>query len=104
MTFEERFFAKVRRGEGCWEWTACTTNGYGLFWVDGANRRAHRVSCACSTVATTDRASGRITCSWGPTQITRLTQWRRAGFRSGSWSRSTGAKAAPVESVMAWLG
>lgn len=29
---------------GCFEWQGARTNGYGLLWVNGANRRAHRIS------------------------------------------------------------
>lgn len=47
MDFEERFWKKVDRGDPneCWEWQAATdTNGYGLFYADGQQRGAHRVS------------------------------------------------------------
>lgn len=41
MTIEERFWAKVQRGGGCWLWTGATAaTGYGMF--DG--RTAHRTS------------------------------------------------------------
>src|SRR4051812_22249368 len=31
-TDEERFWSKVRKGDGCWEWTAALSHkGYGLF-------------------------------------------------------------------------
>lgn len=40
-----RFWSKVQRLEsGCWEWTACRRNGYGLLKVAGAHRNAHRVA------------------------------------------------------------
>ena len=42
---EERFWAKVARGAGCWEWTqGLFTDGYGKFRLAGKSRRAHRVS------------------------------------------------------------
>lgn len=44
---EARFWEKVCRPAGpdeCWIWTAATTNGYGVFCVDGRNQRAHRVA------------------------------------------------------------
>ena len=42
---EQRFWVKVKKTPGCWEWTAATTsNGYGQFSVDGRYRRAHRVA------------------------------------------------------------
>lgn len=48
-TLEERFWAKVAKGEGCWEWTAGKTQGgYGYIrggtGGPGASLRAHRVS------------------------------------------------------------
>ena len=44
MTIEQRFWAKVRKTESCWLWTArCSDEGYGYFWTDKL-RTAHRVS------------------------------------------------------------
>ena len=46
-----RFWDKVkRRGpDKCWNWTGANTgNGYGQFWWNGRNQRAHRVSYALS--------------------------------------------------------
>ena len=44
MTVAERFWVKVARGDGCWEWTGSRDDrGYGRFRLDGRNRRAHRV-------------------------------------------------------------
>lgn len=41
----ERFWVKVDKTEGCWNWTANTsTKGYGQFWVNGKLNQAHRVS------------------------------------------------------------
>lgn len=44
----DRFWAKVRKSDGCWEWTAAIfqTRGYGQFQLDGKPHRAHRVSFA----------------------------------------------------------
>jgi len=41
--FNEKF---VKRGEDeCWEWTACKDDdGYGLMWLNGNNKRAHRIA------------------------------------------------------------
>lgn len=45
-----RFMSKVRvLPNGCWEWSGTLTSygtgaGYGLFWLEGKNRPAHRVS------------------------------------------------------------
>ncbi|RLE28292.1 MAG: hypothetical protein DRJ65_00255 [Acidobacteria bacterium] len=42
---EDRFFAKVKKGPGCWIWAAgCFVNGYGCFKVQGESYGAHRVS------------------------------------------------------------
>ncbi len=39
----ERFWSKVKRREGCWEWTATiTAKGYGHFSVAGRMALAHR--------------------------------------------------------------
>jgi len=41
----ERFFAKVNKTDGCWEWTAGKDSwGYGSFWWQGRNVGAHRWS------------------------------------------------------------
>jgi len=42
----ERFWAKVpnRPLVGCWVWRGARLKGYGLFWLAGASRRAHRVA------------------------------------------------------------
>jgi hypothetical protein len=45
---ERRFWGKVERTggtNGCWTYNgACNRGGYGLFWLDGGQRLAHRVS------------------------------------------------------------
>ena len=44
MTPAERFWAKVgpiRYGE-CWQWTAFTNKGYGVFWNGTRHMQAHR--------------------------------------------------------------
>lgn len=39
----ERIWSKVRKTEGCWEWTASKNpGGYGHFTVNGKTRNAHR--------------------------------------------------------------
>lgn len=41
----ERFWSKVEKTEGCWNWLGnITPIGYGGFFLDGKNRRAHRVA------------------------------------------------------------
>lgn len=43
--YAERFFAKVRKTPGCWEWKAgYFDKGYGAFRLGGKLRKAHRVS------------------------------------------------------------
>lgn len=38
----ERFWNKVKRGPGCWEWTATTSGGgYGYYSLNGKDHRAH---------------------------------------------------------------
>jgi hypothetical protein len=47
MTLRARFFSKVTNisdHNACWEWAAFRVNGYGRFWMDGANIYAHRAS------------------------------------------------------------
>lgn len=40
-----RFWSKVSKGDGCWEWlSAKTTKGYGMFWFGGKSLLAHRVA------------------------------------------------------------
>lgn len=45
-TDAERFWEKVNKTAGCWEWSAARTTGYGVFRIDGRNTLAHRVSFA----------------------------------------------------------
>ena len=44
-----RFWSKVKKADGCWEWQAGTnTYGYGTFNLNKKTRSAHRVSWAIS--------------------------------------------------------
>jgi hypothetical protein len=45
-TAKARFWAKVKKSEGCWEWTAATNGrGYGQFYVGNGRRTSpHRYS------------------------------------------------------------
>ena len=44
-TIEERFWEKVNKTDGCWEWTAHKLfNGYGRFSIRGATDYSHRVA------------------------------------------------------------
>lgn len=41
----KRFWKYVRKSDGCWLWTGSKfRTGYGQFWCNGTNARAHRVS------------------------------------------------------------
>lgn len=41
----DRFWRKVRKGRGCWEWISCKgEKGYGSFGVGHKTKRAHRFS------------------------------------------------------------
>lgn len=45
MQIENRFWAKVNKGPGCWEWTANrSSEGYGQFSIGGRLNAAHRVA------------------------------------------------------------
>ena len=46
VTLAERFWAKVDKTDGCWNWKGQTNElGYGLVWLDGkGNNRAHRIA------------------------------------------------------------
>lgn len=45
VPLEERFWSKVEKTEGCWNWTAGKTHdGYGTIQAYGKVRRAHRLS------------------------------------------------------------
>lgn len=41
----DRFWEKVAKGDGCWDWQGGINNvGYGVIWRDGRMHGAHRVS------------------------------------------------------------
>ena len=40
----ERFWSRVRRGPGCWEWTRGKSGGYGTIRIGGKDWKAHRFS------------------------------------------------------------
>ncbi len=45
MPHKERFWTKVRRSSGCWEWTGCFSDtGYGNFYAEGQLHLTHRYS------------------------------------------------------------
>lgn len=39
-----RFWVKVRKGTGCWEWIGAKRSGYGRCWYGSRVQTAHRVS------------------------------------------------------------
>lgn len=42
---EDRFWSKVRKSDGCWDWTGAKDgSGYGSFHFGGRSARAHRVA------------------------------------------------------------
>jgi hypothetical protein len=44
-SLSERFWPKVKKGDGCWEWQgALDTDGYGQIGTKGHSFRAHRIS------------------------------------------------------------
>ena len=41
----QRFWSKTQQGDGCWLWEGgVLSDGYGAFWLEGSNKRAHRVA------------------------------------------------------------
>ena len=44
MASMDRFWTKVEKTDGCWNWTACTHQGYGRFNHNGSAVLAHRLS------------------------------------------------------------
>src|SRR3990167_8732410 len=44
MTIEERFWKKVSKGQGGWEWTGYVNRDYGVFSLRGRPHRSHRVA------------------------------------------------------------
>jgi len=45
IALADRFWPKVRKTSGCWEWTACRTkSGYGIIGAGGRHAYAHRVA------------------------------------------------------------
>ena len=41
---EARFLTKVNKTDGCWLWTGSISRRYGMFRVNGKNKRANRVA------------------------------------------------------------
>ena len=43
IDLKTRFWAKVKKGDGCWEWQAQNVNGYGRIRINGKLVLSHRV-------------------------------------------------------------
>ncbi len=43
-SWQERFWAKVEKTDGCWLWTGRTLARYGMLWVVRRMERSHRMS------------------------------------------------------------
>jgi hypothetical protein len=62
LTAPERFWKKVHKTEGCWQWTGSKKeDGYGFFVYQGRTTRAHRVALILSGVDVPDYDGGSAT-------------------------------------------
>lgn len=61
MDNAERFWAKVNKTDGCWEWTGSLTRGYGMFWL-GKMVYSHRLSYVLHHPLTIDLLEHREIC------------------------------------------
>jgi len=39
-----RFWSKVIKSHGCWNWQGARRDGYGIFWIGGKLKQAHRLA------------------------------------------------------------
>lgn len=44
MPVAERFWSKVQKSDGCWQWLACHSGDYGQFSFNGGRIKAHRMA------------------------------------------------------------
>lgn len=44
MFIEERFWQMVEKTENCWNWKGSVGNNYGMYYVNGKSKRAHRIA------------------------------------------------------------
>ena len=56
----DRFWAKVAKGDGCWEWQGAMANRYGAFKLAGRQIGAHRL--ALQLGGEEDIPSGMVVC------------------------------------------
>lgn len=92
---EERFWAKVEKGEGCWAWRGSrSANGYGRFYLNGRTVAAHRVAFALAggTLASGEEIDHTCRHKWcvNPTHLdpaTRAANLRRHFDRVGVCKR-----------------
>lgn len=49
ISFNERFWAQVSKGDGCWWWLGAKNEGYGLITYQGKSRRATHASWYLAT-------------------------------------------------------
>jgi hypothetical protein len=60
VAIDERFWSKVEKGDGCWEWKGRRhKQGYGVFWIGRTILLAHRVAYR---LATGDDPGANVVC------------------------------------------
>ncbi|UDL14881.1 endonuclease [Arthrobacter phage Sarge] len=92
-TIEDRFWAKVDRTEGCWNWTgSATARGYGRIQINGSVKLAHRVSFEMSNGPIAEGLVIDHTCHnhacVNPAHLRACTQKRNLENHSGAYSNS----------------
>lgn len=105
---EQRFWAKVQKTDGCWEWNAATdSHGYGQIRINGRNVLAHRFSWElsngpipegmfldhrCSNPPCVNPSHLRIvTQSQNMQHLARIRSDSTSGVRGVSWEKRQGA-------------
>lgn len=94
VPLEQRFWAKVHKTPGCWEWTAATnSNGYGHIYVEGRVKAAHRISWEWANGPVPDGMVIDHRCSnplcVNPEHLRAVTQGQNLQHRAGPQSNST---------------
>lgn len=44
LSTSDRFWPKVSKSDGCWQWRGAVSSGYGMLWVERRMVPAHRVA------------------------------------------------------------